>query len=249
MSRPGSFWARRKARVEAEAAEDARRAEEARADAVAQDLAEKSDEDILAEYGLPDPDDLVPGDGIAGFMRREIPERLRRRAMRKLWRSNPVLACVDGLNDYDDDYTNAATDMPGVKTAYQIGKGMKAHVEALAAEEEAKQKLQPSPRRLWRTAPRPTRLLSPKRAPCPKQTPCPMSARRLIRQPSRHRPAMLHLQKPLKFPRKTNGLRLKSQTFPMGPPKHRRIQLRKVRTGRAGCDSDSRRPDDTGCQG
>ncbi|QFS83954.1 hypothetical protein FIU97_14485 [Roseivivax sp. THAF40] len=145
MSRPGSFWARRKARVEAEAAEDARRAEEARADAVAQDLAEKSDEDILAEYGLPDPDDLVPGDGIAGFMRREIPERLRRRAMRKLWRSNPVLACVDGLNDYDDDYTNAATDMPGVKTAYQIGKGMKAHVEALAAEEEAKQKAAAKP--------------------------------------------------------------------------------------------------------
>lgn len=145
MSRPGSFWARRKARVEAEAAEDARRAEEARADAVAQDLAEKTDEDILAEYGLPDPDDLVPGDGIAGFMRREIPERLRRRAMRKLWRSNPVLACVDGLNDYDDDYTNAATDMPGVKTAYQIGKGMKAHVEALAAEEEAKLAAQATP--------------------------------------------------------------------------------------------------------
>lgn len=138
MNRPGDFWSRRKARVEAEAAEDARRAEEERADAVAEALEEKSDADILAEYGLPDPDDLVPGDGIAGFMRREIPERLRRRALRTLWRSNPVLACVDGLNDYDGDFTNAATDMPGVKTAYQVGKGMKAHVEALAAEEEAK---------------------------------------------------------------------------------------------------------------
>ncbi|SIS96820.1 Protein of unknown function [Roseivivax lentus] len=146
MSRPRDFWSRRKARVEAEAAEDARRAEEVRADAVAGELAEKTDAEILAEYGLPDPDELVPGDGIAGFMRREIPERLRRRALRTLWRSNPVLACVDGLNDYDGDYTNAATDMPGVKTAYQIGKGMKAHVEALAAQEEAKAAaLQPRP--------------------------------------------------------------------------------------------------------
>ncbi|MHA6325086.1 DUF3306 domain-containing protein [Roseivivax sp. CAU 1753] len=134
MSRPRDFWSRRKAQVEAEAAEDARRADEVQRDARAQILAEQSDADILAQYGLPDPDSLMPGDGIAGFMRREIPDRLRRRAMRKLWRSNPVLACVDGLNDYDDDYSNAVTDMPGVRTAYQVGKGMKAHVEALAAE-------------------------------------------------------------------------------------------------------------------
>ena len=138
MSRPGSFWERRKARVEAEEAEIARARQEAEIAERAEALAERSDAEILAEFDLPDPDDLQPGDGIAGFMRREIPDRLRRRAMRKLWRSNPVLACVDGLNDYDGDYTNAATDMPGVKTAYMVGKGMKAHVEALAEAERAK---------------------------------------------------------------------------------------------------------------
>ncbi|MCE0505333.1 DUF3306 domain-containing protein [Roseivivax sp. GX 12232] len=136
MSR-GDFWSRRKARVAEEAQDAARSAAEAEETARAGALAEKSDAEICAELGLPDPDSLEPGEGIAAFMRREIPERLRRRALRKLWGSNPVLACVDGLNDYDDDYTNAATDMPGVKTAYEIGRGMRAHVETLAAEAEA----------------------------------------------------------------------------------------------------------------
>ena len=136
--RGGDFWSRRKARVAAEKVEEVRRSEEAALDAEARSLEEKSDADILEQFGLPDPDELMPGDGIAGFMRREIPERLRRRAMRKLWRSNPVLACVDGLNDYDGDFTAAATDSPGVKTAYQLGQGMRAHVEALAREAEEK---------------------------------------------------------------------------------------------------------------
>ncbi|MFD1343316.1 DUF3306 domain-containing protein [Litorisediminicola beolgyonensis] len=137
------FWSRRRARVaEAEEAEkvaavadaeDRRHAEEAAR------LAEKSDDEILAEFGLPAPEDLLPGDGIVGFMRREIPEHLRRRALRTLWRSNPVLACLDGLNDYDTDFTAAATDAPGVATAFDTLRGsMKSHLDALMAEAEAK---------------------------------------------------------------------------------------------------------------
>ncbi|SFD47207.1 DUF3306 domain-containing protein [Roseivivax sediminis] len=128
----GNFWSRRRAAVAAEEAAEARAEEDRATEARAEAVAEKTDEEILAEFGLPDPDDLRPGDRVVGFMRREIPERLRRRALRKLWGSNPVLACVDGLNDYDDDYTNAVTDAPGVKTAYQVGRGLRAHVEALA---------------------------------------------------------------------------------------------------------------------
>jgi hypothetical protein len=33
---------------------------------------------------------------------------LRQRALRKLWTTNPALAVLDGLNDYDLDYTDAA---------------------------------------------------------------------------------------------------------------------------------------------
>ncbi|MFC6761800.1 DUF3306 domain-containing protein [Sulfitobacter porphyrae] len=55
-----------------------------------------------------------------------MPQRLKRRALRAFWRSNPVLACLDGLNDYDDDYTAAATAGKAVNTLYQVGKGFAA---------------------------------------------------------------------------------------------------------------------------
>lgn len=135
-SEDGGFWSRRRASVAEEEAAEARaleiEAEEAEAARLAAQQAEKTDAEILAEFDLPDPDDLVPGQDIAGFMHKAIPEHLRRRAMRRLWRLNPVLAVLDGLNDYDGDFTNAATDAPGVKTTYQVGKGLLRHVEALA---------------------------------------------------------------------------------------------------------------------
>jgi len=83
-----------------------------------------SDEEILAKYELPDPDVSELGMDIKGFMRTEIPEALRRRALRSLWRSNPVLAVLDGLNDYDEDFNAVTTGAEGVKTLYQVGKGM-----------------------------------------------------------------------------------------------------------------------------
>jgi hypothetical protein len=138
MSRGSDFWSRRKARVEAEEAEEARKVEEAEIETRHKELEEKTDAEILEEFGLPDPDSLEPGQDIAGFMNKAVPERLRRRAMRQLWRINPVLANLDGLNDYDGDFTNAATDAPGVKTAYQVGKGMLRHVQALQEQERAK---------------------------------------------------------------------------------------------------------------
>ncbi|WP_439155937.1 DUF3306 domain-containing protein [Yoonia sp.] len=124
------FWSRRKAKVAKEAA---REAEEVAQEQPQEDL---SDEEILAKFDLPDPDSLKLGDDIKGFMSKAVPEHLRRRALRKLWRTNPVLACLDGLNDYDGDFTDAATVVPGMKTAYQVGKGMLAHLEAVARQTE-----------------------------------------------------------------------------------------------------------------
>ncbi len=82
-----------------------------------------SEQEVLAKYDLPDPDAIELGTDITGFMRKEIPEFLRRRALRALWRSNPVLAVLDGLNDYDDDYTDAAHVGSVVKTIYKVGQG------------------------------------------------------------------------------------------------------------------------------
>jgi len=80
--------------------------------------------EVLEKYGLPDPDNIELGTDITGFLRKEIPELLRRRALRSLWKSNPVLAVLDGLNDYDEDFTDAATATGAVKTLYKVGQGM-----------------------------------------------------------------------------------------------------------------------------
>ena len=59
------------------------------------------------------------------FMDKNVSSADRHKALRKLWISNPVLANMDGLDDYCEDYTDAAVCLPkGVmKTAYQYGRG------------------------------------------------------------------------------------------------------------------------------
>ena len=133
-----SFWERRRAAVEAEARAEA--AAEVEAARVAQEasLAEKTDEELLAELNLPDPETLTEGDDFKQFLTEAVPARLRTRALRRLWRVNPVLANVDGLLEYGEDYTDAATVVENLQTAYQVGKGMLAHVEELARQAEAK---------------------------------------------------------------------------------------------------------------
>ena len=129
MTQATSFWARRKAAVAAEAAEEARTAELAQR---TEEIEGKEDSEILAEMGLPDPASMEQGDDFSAFMSRDVPEHLRKRALRTLWRSNPVLANVDGLNEYDDDYRAAMLLQEPIKTAYQVGKGMKAHIDEMA---------------------------------------------------------------------------------------------------------------------
>jgi len=136
MTQPRDFWSRRKAAVQAEAQAEIVAAEEHALAAQQTELEEKSDAEILAEFNLPDPDQLQAGDDVSGFMAKAVPDRLRRRALRRLWRLNPVLANVDGLVDYGEDYTDAACVIENLQTAYQVGKGMLAHVEALASEAE-----------------------------------------------------------------------------------------------------------------
>lgn len=132
----GDFWSRRRAAVEAEA-EEARLVVEEEAQAQQQAALEaRPDEEILEELGLPDPDALEEGDDVRGFLAQAVPERLRRRALRRLWRLNPVLANVDGLVDYGEDFTDAACVVENLQTAYQVGRGMTQHVEELARQAE-----------------------------------------------------------------------------------------------------------------
>ncbi|SDG98771.1 DUF3306 domain-containing protein [Alloyangia pacifica] len=122
------FWSRRKAAVEAETRAEEQAQDTARRAETEAQLAERSDEELLAEAGLPAPEEITDGEMVRKFLESQLPKRLKNRALRTLWRSNPVLACLDGLNDYDTDFT-AVTPAADFKTTYQVGKGLLAHLE------------------------------------------------------------------------------------------------------------------------
>jgi hypothetical protein len=128
LTKVQSAWSRRKAAVVAEAVAEERAAEDAAIAEQHESLAEKTEVEVLEELGLPDPDAMVQGDDFKAFLSKAVPAHLRKRALRTLWRSNPVLACVDGLNDYDDDYLAGSFGQGPISTTYQVGKGMLSHL-------------------------------------------------------------------------------------------------------------------------
>ncbi|MDG1170508.1 MAG: DUF3306 domain-containing protein [Sulfitobacter sp.] len=132
MSRELDFWARRKAKVQAEEQAAVAALEEQTLAQQHAALEEKTDAEVLAELELPDPDTLKMGDDFSVFMAKAVPERIRRQALRTLWRSNPVLANLDTLVDYAEDYTDSAMVVENMQTSYQVGKGMLKHIEELA---------------------------------------------------------------------------------------------------------------------
>lgn len=83
----------------------------------------KSDDEILSILDLPEPETLKLGDTVEKFMDGRVPERIRARALRAFWKTNPVLANIDGLDEYCEDYTDAATVVENLQTIYQVGKG------------------------------------------------------------------------------------------------------------------------------
>ena len=129
------FWSRRKAAVKAEREAEvaAVRAEEVTK--VQQELEVKSDEEILEELELPDPDQMEAGDDFSAFMSEIVPDRIRRRALRKLWLTNPTLANVDGLVDYGEDFTDATKVIENLQSTYQVGKGMLSHILEMQRQE------------------------------------------------------------------------------------------------------------------
>jgi len=101
----------------------------------------KSDEEILSILELPDPETLKLGDTVEKFMDGRVPERIRLKALRAFWKTNPVLANIDGLDEYCEDYTDAAMVVENLQTIYQVGKGYAVQaldaLESLADDEAA----------------------------------------------------------------------------------------------------------------
>lgn len=70
----------------------------------------EEDEETVRIEDLPDVETLTYESDFTAFMRKGVPEELQRLALHKLWRSSPVLANLDGLNDYDLDYNKLGAD-------------------------------------------------------------------------------------------------------------------------------------------
>ncbi len=117
-----SRWSDRKLRPESEDA-DAALPTSDEAKSVEDEFEGKSDEEILSILELPEPDTLKLGDTVEKFMDGRVPERIRARALRAFWKTNPLLANIDGLDEYCDDYTDAATVIENLQTIYEVGKG------------------------------------------------------------------------------------------------------------------------------
>jgi hypothetical protein len=79
--------------------------------------------DPVADF--PSIESLTRDSDFTVFMREGVPEDVRNLALRKLWRSDPVFANLDGMLEYGEDYSQWFK--PGVsatlKTLYRVGQG------------------------------------------------------------------------------------------------------------------------------
>jgi hypothetical protein len=82
---------------------------------------DSGDPEVIAK--LPDLDSLTDETDFSAFLQDGVPEALRRQALRRLWRLNPVFANLDGLNDYDEDFSAGGIIAENIKTIYKVGKG------------------------------------------------------------------------------------------------------------------------------
>ena len=104
--------------------------EQAAANAPAPDPTAESEEDaaldddqLLQKYGLTNPEEIEDEAGLEAFMQNGLPDRLRQMALRRMWRLNPLFRFADEMVEYGENYTDAATVIDGMTTAYQVGKG------------------------------------------------------------------------------------------------------------------------------
>lgn len=137
-----SRWSRRKAEAAAAKAET-ETPESATVPAAAASAAEPeaasvdgaaTDPSPASAPELPDLATLTAESDYTVFLAPGVAEETRREALRILWRSDPVLANLSGLNDYDDDYRAIGTVQQVVETVYKAGAG---YLEQLAAAADA----------------------------------------------------------------------------------------------------------------
>lgn len=94
-----------------------------------------------AEDDRPIPEDLEGIDletvgeefDFSRLMQADVPAHLKRIGLRRLWRTNPLYALRDGMNDYDEDYTDAAMGVKEMKGFFEIAMAKQAEAKKQAA--------------------------------------------------------------------------------------------------------------------
>src|SRR5690606_15138337 len=128
-------WSRRK--QQADAGQDAAGpVEPGPKDAVPADSEAAADEEAQnrAAAEAVDLDTLDAHSDYTVFLKKGVPAALKTAALRKLWRSDPVLANLDGLNDYDQDFNAVGAAMKEFKSAWEVGRGYAAKLEEIVTD-------------------------------------------------------------------------------------------------------------------
>ncbi len=73
------------------------------------------------------------------FIKSDVPEAIQKKALRKLWTTDPVFEVLDGMNDYDEDFTGDGLAGRAFKTAYKIGQGYLTDDEAKGGENKGEE--------------------------------------------------------------------------------------------------------------
>ena len=114
-------WSRRKRGEASPGALDSETAAVEPESQESQESPDTGDPEVVAK--LPDLDSLTEDSDFTAFLQDGVPEVIRRKALRRLWRLNPIFANLDGLNDYDEDYSALGIVAENIKTIYKVGKG------------------------------------------------------------------------------------------------------------------------------
>jgi hypothetical protein len=118
-----SRWSERKQRAELDAEGNRPDANSERVEGADAGTVDEEQAANQAAAEAIDIDSLDEDSDYSPFFKDGVPPALKSAALQRLWRSSPVFANIDGLNDYDEDFTIPKTPMGAIKTAWKFGRG------------------------------------------------------------------------------------------------------------------------------
>ncbi|HFC04625.1 MAG TPA: DUF3306 domain-containing protein [Rhizobiales bacterium] len=90
-----------------------------------EDVPDADGSELLTEEDFDDVDfeALDKSSDYTRFAKSNVPAAIQQKALRKLWESDSVFEVLDGMNDYDEDFTGNGLAGKVLKTAYKAGRG------------------------------------------------------------------------------------------------------------------------------